>query len=210
MGNHNKASLASLSCFRHNSNPYNFSSNENMTLKLHIMTHFDTIFCVIQFFLLLQKFLKIARRPFMNMVYKLQYFQDRKNLYLRIEEMSMNNGPLDVKDVCIVLQGLQKTQNTRTWNTILLLLLGCVIILCTVTNKRSKVHLVNILLLAKQFHVHEAIVLSLRNKYINCFLETLVASALIISSCFLFLALHFFASLGIHAGVIRNTDQETI
>ena len=51
MGNHNKASLASLSCFLQNPNAYNLSSNENMTLKLHIVTHFDTIFLVIQFFL---------------------------------------------------------------------------------------------------------------------------------------------------------------
>ena len=49
MGNHNKASLASLSCFSQNSKAYNFSSNENMT------SHF--------------KLFKIARRSFMNMVY---------------------------------------------------------------------------------------------------------------------------------------------
>ena len=51
MGNHNKVSLASLSCFSQNSDAYNFSSNENMTLKLHIMAHFDSIFLVIQLFL---------------------------------------------------------------------------------------------------------------------------------------------------------------
>ena len=51
MGNHNLASLASLSCFSQNSNAYNFSSNENMTLKLHIMSHFDRIFLDIEFFL---------------------------------------------------------------------------------------------------------------------------------------------------------------
>ena len=39
-----------------NSNAYNFLSNENMTLKLHIMTHLDKIFLVIQFSLLLQTF----------------------------------------------------------------------------------------------------------------------------------------------------------
>ena len=32
MGNHNRASLASLSCFSQNSNAYNLSSNENITL----------------------------------------------------------------------------------------------------------------------------------------------------------------------------------
>ena len=51
MGQHNKASLASLSCFRQNSIAYNFSSNENITLQLHIMTRFGTIFVVIQVFL---------------------------------------------------------------------------------------------------------------------------------------------------------------
>ena len=35
-------SLASLLCFSQNSNAYNLPSMENMTLKLHIMTHFDT------------------------------------------------------------------------------------------------------------------------------------------------------------------------
>ena len=40
MGNHNLASVASLSCFSQN----HFLSNENMTLKLHMMTHFDMIF----------------------------------------------------------------------------------------------------------------------------------------------------------------------
>ena len=48
---YNIASQASLSCFGQNSNVYNFSSNENMTLKLDIMTHFDTIFYGIKFFL---------------------------------------------------------------------------------------------------------------------------------------------------------------
>ena len=42
-----------------------------MTLKLHVMTHFDTIFLVIHSFFSCGhfKFSKIARRPFMNMVY---------------------------------------------------------------------------------------------------------------------------------------------
>ena len=58
MENHNKASLASPLCFRQNSNAYNFLSNENMTLKLHIhvMTHLNFQNCK-------------GRRPFMNMVY---------------------------------------------------------------------------------------------------------------------------------------------
>ena len=45
IGNHNKASLASLLCFRQISNVFGF----NTTRKLHIITHFD-IFLVIQFF----------------------------------------------------------------------------------------------------------------------------------------------------------------
>ena len=56
MGNHNKASLASLSCFSQNSKAYNFSSNENMTRKLNLITHFETIFLGIQFFLWFQSF----------------------------------------------------------------------------------------------------------------------------------------------------------
>ena len=65
------ASLAWLSCFSQNSNACSFSLTENMILKLHIVTHFDPIFLVIQFFLQLQKFkfFEIARRPLMNMVY---------------------------------------------------------------------------------------------------------------------------------------------
>ena len=47
MGNHNLASLASLSCFSQNSNAYNFFGQMRMTLKLHIMTHFDTISLVL-------------------------------------------------------------------------------------------------------------------------------------------------------------------
>ena len=44
MGNDNKASLASLSCFGQNANAYNFLSNKNMTLKLHIIIRLDTVF----------------------------------------------------------------------------------------------------------------------------------------------------------------------
>ena len=44
MENDNKALQASLSCFSQNSSTYNFFSNENMTLKLHMMTHFYTFF----------------------------------------------------------------------------------------------------------------------------------------------------------------------
>ena len=50
MGN-DKTSLTLLSCFSQNSNVYNFLSNDNTTLKLHIMTHFDITFLGIQFFL---------------------------------------------------------------------------------------------------------------------------------------------------------------
>ena len=34
--------------------------------------------------------------------------------YLRIEEMSVDNGSLDVKNVCVVLQGLQKMTKYST------------------------------------------------------------------------------------------------
>ena len=45
--------LTSLACFSQNSNAYKFLLNENMTLTLHLMTHFNTIFLGIQLFLLL-------------------------------------------------------------------------------------------------------------------------------------------------------------
>ena len=54
MGNHNIASLASLSCFSQNLNAYNFSSKENMIVKLHIMTHFETFFLGTEFPLILK------------------------------------------------------------------------------------------------------------------------------------------------------------
>lgn len=44
---------------------------------------------------------------------ELQYFQDRMQ-YLRIEEMSVDNGSLDVKNVRVVLQGLQKMTKYST------------------------------------------------------------------------------------------------
>ena len=70
MGNHDKASQASLSCFRQNLNAYNFSSNENMTLKLPIMTHFDMILLFNSFFIADSwKFSKLQGGRFMNMVY---------------------------------------------------------------------------------------------------------------------------------------------
>ena len=58
MGN-DLASLASLLCFMQNSNAYSFSLNENMTLKLHIVTRLDTISFVIH---------AIPGLPFMNPV----------------------------------------------------------------------------------------------------------------------------------------------
>ena len=71
MGNHNEASLASLSCFSQNSKAFNVSSNENMTLKLNLITHLTQFFSVFNFFFGSSHFklFKIARRPFMNMVY---------------------------------------------------------------------------------------------------------------------------------------------
>ena len=40
---HHSLSLASVLSFSQNSNAYNLLSKENMTLKLHIMTHFGKI-----------------------------------------------------------------------------------------------------------------------------------------------------------------------
>ena len=54
------SSLAFMFCL--DSNAYNFSSNENMILKLHTMTHFDTIFLVIQFSLWLRTFMNMMDR----------------------------------------------------------------------------------------------------------------------------------------------------
>ena len=33
--------------------------------------------------------------------------------YLRIKQVSVHNGSLDVKDVCVVLQGLQRQQTKK-------------------------------------------------------------------------------------------------
>ena len=55
------ASLTLLSCFSENSYAYNFSSNENMSLKLHIIIHFDTIFLGIQFFDLVEGILNLSK-----------------------------------------------------------------------------------------------------------------------------------------------------
>ena len=49
MGNHDLASLVSLSYFSQGSNAYSSSLNTNMTLKLHIMTHFGTVFNLLLF-----------------------------------------------------------------------------------------------------------------------------------------------------------------
>ena len=47
--------------FSQNSNAYNFSSNENMSLKLHTMTHFDTISLGIQCFYLVEGILNLSK-----------------------------------------------------------------------------------------------------------------------------------------------------
>ena len=76
MGNDNKVSLFSVSCLGQNSNAYNFFSNDNMTLKLHIRTHLDTIFLGFNSFFSCRHFnlFKIARRPFMYGVFNNVFF----------------------------------------------------------------------------------------------------------------------------------------